>query len=241
MQRRDHHDWTSDAYVDEWVRRQQSEDPTRAERFQLMCDLFPFLNDAQVTILDVGAGYGPVSKFILDRYPHATCIAQDGSEPMLNRARTIMMNYGQRFIAHQSDLFDPNWLPKSFAPFDAAVSSSCLHNLRDFTRVGEIYRDIGEHLNPGGVFLNLDLINAPTAELQERYAAVTSARRQRDGAVREDVAAMVRHTERHPTELPAGTYFASLDQHLAALKAAGFREVDCFWKDLRRALFGGYA
>ena len=27
----------------------------------------------------------------------------------------------------------------------------------------------------------------------------------------------------------------------AALKAAGFRDVDCFWKELRRALVGGYA
>jgi SAM-dependent methyltransferase len=240
MQRRDHHDWTSEAYVDEWVRRQQSEDPTRAERFQLMCDLFPFPNDAQATILDVGAGYGPVSEFILDRYPHATCVAQDGSEPMLNRARTIMAHYGQRFVVHQSDLFDTNWLPKPFGPFDAAVSSSCLHNLRDFTRVSEIYRDIREHLKPDGVFLNLDLINAPTAELQERYAGVASARRQREGAGREDVAAMVRHPERHPADMPAGTYFASLDQHLVALKAAGFRQVDCFWKDLRRALVGGY-
>jgi len=25
------------------------------------------------------------------------------------------------------------------------------------------------------------------------------------------------------------------------LKGAGFKAVDCFWKDLQRALFGGYA
>src|SRR5437867_7011496 len=67
--RRDHHDWASETYVDEWVRRQQAEDPSRAERFQLICDLFSFPTDATVTILDVGAGYGPVSKFILDHAP----------------------------------------------------------------------------------------------------------------------------------------------------------------------------
>ena len=26
MQRRDHHDWASEAYVEEWVKRQQAED-----------------------------------------------------------------------------------------------------------------------------------------------------------------------------------------------------------------------
>ena len=27
MERRDHHDWASDTYVEEWVNRQQAEDP----------------------------------------------------------------------------------------------------------------------------------------------------------------------------------------------------------------------
>jgi tRNA (cmo5U34)-methyltransferase len=241
MQRSDHHDWTSETYVEEWVTRQQAEDPTRAERFQFMCDLFPFPNDAKVIILDVGAGYGPVSKFILDRYAHATCIGQDGSEPMLTRARRLMAAYGERFRPHQSDLFDANWLPKPFGPFDAAVSSSCLHNLRDFKRISDIYADIRAQLKPGGVFLNLDLINAPTPELQTRYAEVTAARQQREGASRQGVAAMVRRGDLSHADGPAGVFPAGLDQHLAALKAAGFSEVDCFWKDLRRTLIGGYA
>lgn len=241
MQRRDHHDWASETYVDEWVRRQQAEDPIRAERFQLMCDLFPFAHDAPVTVLDVGAGYGPVSAFILDRYPHATCIAQDGSEPMLNRAQTLVSRYGERFKTHYSDLFQTGWLPKQFGPFDAAVSSSCLHNLRDFERIREIYREIREHLTAGGVFLNLDLINAPTVELHQCYDVVVARRCRRDGVPADDVGAMVRGGGRSPANTTTGPFPATLDQHLAALKAAGFKNVDCFWKELRRALVGGYA
>ena len=241
MQRCDHHDWTSETYVEEWVRRQQSEDPARAERFQLMCDLFPFPHDAAVTILDLGAGYGPVSMFILDRYPRATCIAQDGSEPMLNRARTRMARYGERFKTHQSDLFEMNWRPQQFGPFAAAVSSSCLHNLRDFKRIGELYGEVRGHLQSDGVFLNLDLINAPTAGLQQRYVSAGAARREREGTSGADVEAMAPGGGRSRAEGATGPFPASLDQHLAALKAAGFKDVDCFWKDLRRALFGGYA
>src|SRR5262250_3176835 len=241
MQRRDHHDWASEAYVEEWVRRQQAEDPNRAERFQLMCDLLPFPHDATVIILDVGAGYGPVSRFILDRYRSATCIAQDGSEPMLNRARSLAASYGERFKTHLSDLFTTNWLPKEIGPFDAAVSSICLHNLRDFDRISEIYREIRAHLKSNGIFLNEDLINAPTAELKQRYDTVSARRRQRAGTSAEDLQAMVRHSGSlaagHAT---TGSFPATLDQHLTALKAAGFKDVDCFWKDLRRALIGGY-
>lgn len=241
MQRRDHHDWASETYVDEWVRRQQTEDPIRAERFQLMCDLFPFADDAPVTILDVGAGYGPVSAFILGRYPRATCIAQDGSVPMLDRAQTLVRTFGERFKTHYSDLSQTGWLPKQFAPFDAVVSSICLHNLRDFTRISQIYREIREHVRAGGVFLNLDLVNAPTAALHQQYDIVTAKRRHRDEAPDERVGTMVRSEGRSPAYATTGPFSATVDQHLAALTVAGFKDVDCFWKELRRALVGGYA
>jgi tRNA (cmo5U34)-methyltransferase len=166
-----------------------------------------------------------VSKFILDHCVNATCIAQDGSTPMLQRARQIMASYGARFQPYQSDLFDKDWLPQQFGPFDAAVSASCLHNLRDFKRISEIYSDIRRHLKPGGVFLNLDLVNAPTLALQQHYGRVTALRQ-----------------EAHQTasHAPAHAFPANLDEQLAALRAAGFTDVDCFWKDLRQALFGGY-
>src|SRR4029450_2529163 len=240
MERRDHHDWASDTYVEEWVTRQRAADPTRAQRFQLLCDLLPFPTDATVTILDVGAGYGPVSKFSLDQFPHPPSFAQDGSEPMLQHARQIMASYGARFQPYQSDLFDKAWLPQQFGPFDAAVSSSCLHNLRDFKRISEIYGDIRTHLKPGGVFLNLDLVNAPTLALQQHYVRVTATQRQREGTSREDVTAMLQQAHQTAEHRPAHAFPANLDEQLAALRAVGFTDVDCFWKELRRALFGGY-
>ena len=142
---------------------------------------------------------------------------------------------------HPSDLFATNWLPAHLGPFDAAVSSSCLHNLRDFERILQIYREIRAHLKRGGVFLNADLINAPSAGLGRRYDGVSTARRQREGVSARDVAALVRHRQRSPAAGAREPFPATLDQHLAALRASGFKDVDCFWKDLRRSVFGGYA
>ena len=241
MERRDHHDWTSEAYVTEWVERQQSRDAARSERLQLLCDLLPLPENARSTILDVGAGYGPVSKFILDHFPHATCLAQDGSAPMLQHARQLLAGYGARLSFHQSDLFDQDWLPQQLGPFDAVVSALCLHNLRDFQRISEIYGDICGHLKPGGVFLNLDLLNAPTPELQRRYFSVAAERRQREGASRHDAEALRQRAQQPTTQASAYSFPANLDQHLEALRAAGFTHVDCFWKDLQQALYGGYA
>jgi hypothetical protein len=96
-------------------------------------------------------------------------------------------------------------------------------------------------LRPGGAFLNADLINAPTAELHQRYERVATARRQREAAAADDLAAMVRQGRRPPVTATRRPFPATLDQHLTALRAAGFKDVDCFWKELRRAVFGGYA
>jgi tRNA (cmo5U34)-methyltransferase len=238
MERRDHHDWASETYVEEWVTRQQANDPVRGERFQLICDLLPFSTAATVMILDVGAGYGPLSKYILDAFPHATCIAQDGSAPMLQRARQHLAGYSNRFTAVQSDLFAQDWLPVASGPFDAVVSSLCLHNLRDFQRISAIYSDIRRHLKPGGIFLNLDLVNAPTGMLQQHYSRVAEARSQR--TTRVAVEATARLAGQPPDAETVHHFPANLDEHLTALKGAGFTEVDCFWKDLRIALYGGY-
>jgi tRNA (cmo5U34)-methyltransferase len=159
---------------------------------------------------------------------------------MLQRARQSMASYGARFQPYQADLFDKDWLPQQFGPFDAAVSASCLHNLRDFKRISEIYSDIRMHLKPGGVFLNLDLVNAPTLALQQHYVRVTELRRQREAAAHTDVTAMRQEAHQTASHAPAHAFPANLDEQLAALRAAGFTDVDCFWKDLRQALFGGY-
>jgi tRNA (cmo5U34)-methyltransferase len=227
MERCDHHDWASDVYVEAWVQRQQDTDSARLERFWLMCDLFPFPTHATVTILDVGAGYGPVSQFILDHFPRATCIAQDGSTPMLQRAQQRLAGYGARFAISQSDLFAQDWLPSRYGPFD-------------FRRISTIYGDIRAQLKPGGVFLNFDLVKAPTPALQQCYTRVTEARRQREDAPHADLPGMAQHASQTPTHGQSHGFPASLDEHLAALKAAGFVEVDCFWKDLRSAIYGGY-
>src|SRR5262249_50777111 len=120
------------------------------------------------------------------------------------------------------------------------VSSSCLHNLRDFPRIRAIYHDIRTHLKPGGVFLNLDLVNAPTLTLRQHYDRVAAAHRQRDGALSTGVDAMLQRTRQTSAHAAVQSFPANLAEHLEALRAAGFAEVDCFWKDLRRALYGGY-
>jgi hypothetical protein len=68
-----------------------------------------------------------------------------------------MADYGEYMKTHQSEFFGTNWLVQPFAPFNAAVLSSCVHNLPDFKLISEIYGDMREHLKAGGVFLSMNL------------------------------------------------------------------------------------
>ena len=65
----DHHDWHSETYVAEWIQRYAKEDPHRLHRFRLMASLIPFPKDEAIVILDVGAGYAPLTKVMLEEFP----------------------------------------------------------------------------------------------------------------------------------------------------------------------------
>ena len=106
--------------------------------------------------------------------------------------------------------------------------------------LGAIYREVRARLKTGGVFLNIDLVNAPSPELEQRYVTAAAARRQREAAASPGVESMAPRAEA-ATPRASGPFPADLAQQLAALRAAGFKDVDCFWRDLRRALFGGFA
>lgn len=52
---------------------------------------------------------------------------------------------------------------------------------------------------------------------------------------------MVPHAKQSPSPGTRGHFPATLDEHLYTLTAAVFTNIDCFWKDLRHALYGGHA
>lgn len=179
----DRHDWHSAHYVQEWVSRSLADDDRRAPRFRLMADLIPFPAGAAIRILDVGAGYGALTRVMLESFPNAAVVAHDYSSEMLLHARKGLASYGKRVEYHVADLFSPDWLKGAGGPFQAVVSSLCIHNLQSAPRIAQIYREIQQALAPGGCFLNIDLVNAPTRELQGIYwSAMTRRRAQRPEA-----------------------------------------------------------
>src|SRR5207249_9756290 len=90
------HDWSSKEYVRNWATRQDRYEDERRPQFQMIADAIPFTRDAAIQILDMGAGYGALTQFLLEQFPNATALCQDGSEEMAELGRRRMAKWKGR-------------------------------------------------------------------------------------------------------------------------------------------------
>ncbi len=242
VNKHDHHDWHSPEYVDDWVRRSREDDARRTRRFQLMADLVPFPRDAAIRILDVGAGYGPVTGFMLESFPNARVVAHDYSGEMLRHARAILAPFGDRVTFHTADLLSDDWAKECEGPYEAVVSSIAIHNLQSAPRIRQLYAEICSLVRDGGCFLNIDLVSAPTPGFQRAYWE-SMARQRRASAPQADTPGSKASPPSASTEEADEVwppFPASMEQQLAWLREAGFPHVDCFWKEMGMVLVGGF-
>jgi SAM-dependent methyltransferase len=151
------HDWQSREYVNNWIERDVTHDNVRRPLLQQMLTLAPFAPEAEINVLDVGAGYGLVSEQVLRIFPHARLTLQDYSVPMFDHARSRLRLYHGQISYVVSDLRDSNWTGELQFPFDLIVSGLAIHNLREQPLMQACYRSIYGLLRPTGIFLDYDL------------------------------------------------------------------------------------
>lgn len=168
-------------------------------------------------ILDLGAGTGLLSSFILERYPKAVLTLIDLSEGMLDVARL-------RFEETLSDLTivaGDYTAYESDKPFDCIVSALSIHHLEDEDKQ-KLFKRIHQLLKPGGIFVNADQVQGTSAFLDRLY--------------RSDWEAKIEATDLSPEALQAAyertklDKMAPLDQQLSWLQACGFIDADCVYK-----------
>jgi tRNA (cmo5U34)-methyltransferase len=248
------HDWHSGSYVRDWVDSQQDEE--RAAHLRRMMHLIPFDPEREIRVLDIGGGYGFVTRLVLETFPRARVVLHDYSEPMIAEAREQLSGFGDQVSFARGDLMTPDWVENLDGQFDAVVSSIAIHNVRYPDRIHGTYREVFPYVAPGGCFLNFDRVEAPGAQVRaaERHAELMERRhelftqsgqwrtlaevepevrfrRGRGEAGAEETGAAERLRSHEP---------ATLVNQLRWLQEAGFAEVECFWRDGRRAILGAY-
>lgn len=220
--------WREPARVQDFVRRMDARAKERAPQFELMTLLLGRDREDAIRVLDLGAGYGAEASAFLTAFPNASAVLVDGSEEMIRVGSERLAEFEGRYRYVHWD-FGEGALPGDLAgPFDAVISSAAIHHLPEES-LKRLYGEALANLAPGGAFLNLDLVNAPDGALEARYREIM----QSEQAAREE-APPPATLERHHSHLEP------LDRHLGWLREAGFEHVDCYWKRLGSALFGGY-
>src|SRR5262245_47701039 len=113
--------------------------------------LLEYLPPTTTRLLDLGSGDGRLLALVRLVHPHATAVALDFSELMLERLETrFATEPSVAVVRHDLDAA----LPPFDGPFDAVISSFAIHHLVD-ARKRALYAEVFERLTPGGVFCNL--------------------------------------------------------------------------------------
>jgi len=221
---REDENWFDDSFVADWLGRQKARTPERERQFAMVRAFVPRRTDEPFRYIDLGGGDGWLDERLLERFTKATAVVHDGSPAMLNQARARLdKQFPGRVEYLEADLSSPSWVDALKGPIDLAVSTIALHNLEDPARSRRLYFELGQIMSPGGLFMNLDYVRAPAPALGNLYRLASSDESAGFQAVR-----------------GYRDYLGTVDEHLGWLSEAGFGPVDCFWREMRIALFGGF-
>lgn len=202
-------EWTNAEHVLRYLARADAY-PHRAEGEGVLLQQVP--GDAR-RVLDLGTGDGRLLALLgIDR-GEMLGVGLDLSAPMLEAARKRFAD-DERIELLRHDLAEP--LP-ALGRFDAVVSSFAIHHL-EHGRKRELYGEVFDLLEPGGVFANLEHVASPTHRLHLAFFAAI-------GEPLED-------------EDPSDRLL-DVETQLGWLRELGFDDVDCYWKWLEMALLVG--
>lgn len=215
--------------------------PKRQEQLTMIVDLLGGLPQGVRRVLDLGSGFGAITQAILSHYPEATITCVDGSAEMLALAREHLQKDGTHVELLLGDLAFPSWQEAVRGPFDAVVSGLAIHHLLD-ARKRQLYHEVYALLDNGGLFLNNDAVLSPPA-LQEWFTALwyreMQAQEERLRGVKRSIESIRAELQERLRVGDHPSYMAPLAMQLAWLGEAGFASVECYWKYLDFAIFGG--
>lgn len=201
--------WSSTEHALEYLRRADSI-PHRTEGESTLLE---FLPRSARRILDLGCGDGRLMALARIDRPEARGVAVDFSAVMLEKARE---RFGGdpaiQIVEHNLD----HTLP-ALGAFDAVISSFAIHHLAH-ERKHALYAEIFDHLNPGGVFCNLEHVSSPTSQLHSEWLAVLGVK---------------------PEDDDPSNQLLDVQTQLGWLESIGFIDVDCQWKWRELALLVG--
>ncbi len=233
--------WKTEELAKNFLKGVRAAIPFAGEQITMMLRIIQTAAPAPERFLDLGCGDGTLGRAILETYPYCAGTFLDFSEPMLGAARQEIGTANDRSHFILQDFGCELWVDsvKKLAPFDVIVSGFAIHHQPD-ARKKAIYREVFGLLKPGGLFLNLEHVSSATKWVEsitdEVFIDSLVAFHQNEGTkkTREQIA-----EEFYYRPDKKANILSPVETQCEWLRGIGFINVDCFFKVLEVALFGG--
>jgi tRNA (cmo5U34)-methyltransferase len=194
--------------------------------YRIAVEQSPFPADAAIDVLDLGAGTGLLTSFFATAYPHARFTLVDGAPEMLAKARARFGDDARmRYVVADYAASPIDGM------YDLIVSCLSIHHLQHADKRALFARALSA-LKPGGAFINADEVSGATPATDAHNLEAWQEAARRLGASQEDLDASRARME-------AFDILATLPDQLDWLEDAGFRDVDCAYKNYMFAVYSG--
>lgn len=214
-----------DAGADKYDQQRRKIIPCFNDFYQTAVNLIPFDKADSFTFLDLGAGTGLLTSFIINLFPHATGTLIDVSEKMMEKAMERFSSNNRVSFLESDYSNDP--LPDQN---DLIVSAMSIHHLSDEEKK-LLYQRVYDGLTRRGAFINADLVKGETVNTERNYQAMWMDWINEVGLGDEELSRII---ERMGHDRPS-----LLGDQLQWLKNIGFLDVDCYYKYYNFAVYSG--
>ncbi len=214
-----------DAAAERYDGRRKTVIPCFDDFYKTIIELIPFSADDSFTFLDLGAGTGLLTSFILQQHPHATGTVLDISEKMIQAAKARFS--GDNRVDYSIMDYSEKKLPRAY---DLIVSAMSIHHL-DNPDKRILFSNIFQALAPGAWFIHGELVKGKTLHTEKIYQDRWMNHLNRSVLPEEELREI---EKRMSFDKPA-----LLADQLKWLEDAGFIDVDCFYKFYNFAVYAG--
>ena len=208
--------------------------PLYTEMQALIASLLPFSKKEYIRVLDLGCGTGSAGIAILKEFPLARITGIDSSSDMLKVAASKVKHTTWRvdFICQDIREFGRGGVtPPLQCGFDAIISAFSLHFLSPREKE-DVFKRCLTALKPGGMIITSEAILSPSKRVYQIYMEKWKDFQLSNGFSEEEVGEQMLRFIRDVKPL-------TVDGQVELMASAGFSDVECYFKYMNWAVFGG--
>ncbi len=228
--------WLDSSFAQEYREQADGYVPERRSLIEIVQSLYRHMvkRSQPCRILDLGCGDGLMVQELLKVDAGIDATLVDGSQEMLKAAGNRLDRFEKKHLVNASfqELLVLDPLRNTFG---FVLSSLAIHHLA-MAQKEALFEYIYRHLDPGGFFLNIDVVLSPTDDLEKWYLMLWYEWIDMHAAdsQKASLLSVPQKYKDNPDNVPD-----PLLPQLQALERIGFKNVDCYYKYGLFAMFGG--